>query len=109
MSSYHYDADEVLRQAEVKHSKARVSLLYSFGEALLAVAEVLTSGAKKYADDSWKRPPFSAQDYLDADGRHTLAIGAGELRDRESGHLHAAHKACDALMYLWYVVKEHGR
>jgi hypothetical protein len=101
-------ADRVTENAKIKHAKPRVSLLYAFGEALIAVAEVLTDGARKYADDSWKREPFSKQDYLDADGRHTFAIGNGELRDPESGRLHAAHKATDSLMYLWHVIKENG-
>lgn len=99
----------VERNAAAKHAKPRVSLLYSLGEALLAVSEVLTYGAQKYEPESWKQPPFKAEDYLNADGRHTLAIGNGELRDPETGMLHAAHKACNALMYLWYVIREHGR
>jgi Domain of unknown function (DUF5664) len=91
-------------KATEKKKKPRFSLLPM--DALYAVAEVLTFGAVKYADDSWKRDPFTKADYLDAMGRHWAKIAAGELRDAETGYLHAAHLACNALFYLWHQMKE---
>jgi Domain of unknown function (DUF5664) len=91
-------------KATEKKKKPRFSLLPM--DALYAVAEVLTFGAVKYADDSWKRAPFTKADYLDAMGRHWAKIAAGELRDAETGYLHAAHLACNAIFYLWHQMKE---
>lgn len=99
---------DVQAQAKVKAEKPRMDLLFGFGSALIAVAEVLTFGAKKYTDDSWKRDPFTAVDYLAALGRHLAEIGEHGYfaRDKETKLLHAAHAACDALMFCWHVIKD---
>ena len=94
---------KLAKGAAVKHAKPRMSLLP--GEALLAVAEVLTAGAVKYEPESWKRAPFKKEDYLDAMMRHIAKILSGETHDEDSKQLHAAHVATNALFYLWYELK----
>ncbi len=95
--------NRVQAEADKKHAKPRMSLLP--GDALMAIADVLTYGATKYADDSWKAPPFKSSDYLDALLRHAAKRLEGEVRDAESGRLHAAHMATNAMMYLWYELR----
>lgn len=89
------------QKAAVKKAKPRMSLLPF--DALLLVAQVLTFGAVKYSPDSWKREPFTAQDYMDAMLRHLAKISAGEFADEETKLPHAAHLACNAIFYLWHV------
>lgn len=79
--------------AGIKHDdgKPRVSLIpRSF---ILAVARVLTFGAKKYSAHNW-RNGFDWSRLMDAAQRHMLAFQAGEDRDPETGELHLAHAAC---------------
>ena len=71
-----------------------------FANALLAVSEVTTFGAKKYAPRSWSTVPAAADRYRDALYRHLLAAAAGEKTDQESGLPHAAHAAWNALALL---------
>lgn len=71
-----------------------------FANALLAVSEVTTFSAKKYAPRSWSTVPAAADRYRDALYRHLLAAAAGEKTDQESGLPHAAHAAWNALALL---------
>lgn len=80
--------------------KPRVDLVLSgFPRALLAVAEVATFGAAKYAEDSWADVPDGVKRYTAAKDRHRL-IGAVELTDAETNLRHAAHEAWNALAVL---------
>lgn len=81
--------------------KPRMDLLVDgCPNALEAVAGVLTFGAKKYAAHSWHTVPEGEARYKAALLRHLTARGKGELHDDESGLLHLAHAACDALFIL---------
>ena len=81
--------------------KVRAGLVLSdFPRALLAVGEVATFGAQKYAAHSWRTVPHAAERYHDAFVRHQLAAAAGERIDRESDLPHAAHIAWNALALL---------
>ncbi len=71
-----------------------------FANALLAVSEVTTFGAKKYAPRSWMTVPNARDRYNDALHRHLLMAAAGEKQDQESKLLHAAHVAWNALALL---------
>jgi len=77
--------------------KTRMDLLPM--DALLEVAKVLTFGANKYGDRNWEKG-IDVQRLRAAQLRHDAAVEMGELTDSESGLLHTAHKACDALMEL---------
>jgi len=72
----------------------------SFARALSAVAEVTTTGAKKYAPDNWIKVPDGENRYMNAALRHLLALGRGEATDKDSGHLHKAHAAWNLLCAL---------
>ena len=75
-------------------------ILDGMASAILAVAEVATFGAEKYSRDGWKQVPNGFQRYSAAQDRHRLARAMGEERDPESGKLHAAHEAWNALAKL---------
>jgi len=57
--------------------------LAGFSNALAAVADVTTKGAIKYTPNGWMTVPGGQERYMEAFGRHMLALGSGELRDRE--------------------------
>ena len=79
--------------------------LQDFNLALLAVAEIGTFGAKKYARSSWKTVPNAAVRYEDALVRHQL-MRPTEERDEESGMLHLAHQAWNTLAILQLQMEE---
>lgn len=76
--------------------KTRLELLHP--TFLVAVAKVLTFGAKKYASWNW----YKGIDYgriYGAAQRHLNAWWAGENLDSETGYSHLWHAACE-LMFL---------
>ena len=75
-------------------------MVADFANALLAVSEVTTFGAQKYAPRSWMTVPNARDRYNDALHRHLLMAAAGEKQDQESKLLHAAHVAWNALALL---------
>lgn len=88
----------------VKYDKGKAPVVRGafryFPDALEAVAIVSDYGARKYETTlehkNWQSVPDGQLRYLDADGRHLLREGY----DHESGLLHAAHHAWDALASL---------
>lgn len=95
----------------MKHDcgKPRMDLLPF--EALEEVAKVLTFGAEKYADNGWQKVDHAESRYTAALLRHVVAAQRGERLDAESGLLHAAHVAANALFILWFEIqkgKENG-
>lgn len=84
--------------------KIRMDLLeIGLAEPLEAVAEVLTYGAKKYADNSWQG--VEPKRYIAAMHRHLNKYYRGEGCDEESGLSHMAHAACNALFLLHFAIK----
>lgn len=79
-----------------------------FGRALEAVSEVGTFGAKKYARSSWKGVENASVRYEDALYRHAYK-SSYEDRDEESGLLHLAHLAWNALAILQLRLEEEAR
>ncbi|MDZ4378781.1 MAG: dATP/dGTP diphosphohydrolase domain-containing protein [Xanthomonadaceae bacterium] len=87
--------------AKLDAGKARLGLvLCGFARALQAVGEVGTYGASKYTDHGWVKVPDGEQRYTDALLRHLMREAIGEDRDPETGLLHAAHTAWNALARL---------
>ena len=80
--------------------KVRMELLPL--ECLTEIAKVLTYGANKYKDNSWKTVKNGRERYKGALLRHLAAADTGEVLDPETGLSHAAHMACNALFLLWY-------
>ena len=89
------------------NEKIRMDLLPF--EALEAVAEVLTRGTRKYSDNGWQTVENGERRYLGAMLRHLAARERGEMTDPESGLLHAAHMAADALFILWFEIQKKNK
>ena len=61
-----------------------------FSRSLAAVADVTTKGAQKYTPNGWQNVPDGQARYMEAFGRHMLALGRGESIDQDTGCLHKA-------------------
>lgn len=85
--------------------KADISLLPP--EALLAIAEVFTFGAKKYAPDNW-RGGFVWRRVVSAILRHLFAWLAGQDKDPETGLSHIAHVGCNVMFLLTFIITKTG-
>ena len=77
--------------------KPRLGLIPPYAERL--VAEVLTFGANKYAEDNWRKVDNAHKRYIDAALRHINAYRSGNVNDDESGLHHLAHAVC-CLMFV---------
>lgn len=71
-----------------------------FSRALMAVADVTTKGAAKYAPRSWMQVPDGEARYMEAFGLHMLALGRGELVDADTQCLHKAQMVWNLLASL---------
>lgn len=80
------------------NEKPRCDLVFAgFADALLEVAKVGTFGAKKYTDNGWREVSNGRERYRSALYRHMLA---DDIVDEDSGLLHSAHAAWNALAVL---------
>lgn len=77
-----------------------------FPRAIGAVAQISAFGASKYAWKGWESVPDGFNRYSDAMVRHLAYEGQGEVLDPNSGLLHAAHAAWNALARLELLLKE---
>lgn len=91
--------------AKLDGGKPDASLLLMFGRALLAVAAVGTFGARKYTRGGWQSVPEGKSRYTAALMRHLFQEHYEEL-DSDSGLLHAAHAAWNALARLELMLRE---
>ena len=73
-------------------------------DALEAIVDVYTYGAKKYADNNWQL--IDKERYFAALCRHLVAHRKGEKVDAESGRSHLAHAAWNAITLLWFEMNE---
>ena len=85
--------------------KARWDLLP--GDALDAVADILTMGAEKYSARNWEKGMDWGRVY-GALQRHAWAWWQGEDTDPESGRSHMSHATCRALFLLAYHIRKTG-
>lgn len=93
--------------AKLDAGKNRLGLVFSgFALALQAVGAVGTYGANKYTDEGWKAVPDANKRYTDAMLRHLFKEFSGEHLDQETGFLHAAHAAWNALARLEKILEE---
>ena len=93
--------------AKLDAGKLRVGLvLGNFSRALLAVCAVGTFGANKYTDHGWLSVIDGINRYSDAFFRHYLARMGGEEMAEDSGLLHLAHEAWNALAQLELYLRE---
>jgi hypothetical protein len=75
-------------------------------ECIRAISEVLSYDAKKYAPDNWKK--IEPEKYTDAMLRHYIDGRIDGDRDKESGLLHAAHLATNAIFLLYFELHKAG-
>lgn len=93
--------------AKLDGGKVRIGLvLGGFAKSLWEVSRVGTYGAEKYTPNGWKEVPNAKERYHDAMMRHWQKDASGESHDPDTGLLHAAHLAWNALAYLYFVIKE---
>lgn len=85
--------------AKLDSGKPDADLLLMFAKALWAVAEVGTFGARKYSRGGWQSVADGYTRYRSAQLRHLLKGGYEDL-DSDSGLLHDAHDAWNALAKL---------
>ena len=71
--------------------------------AINELAKVLTFGAKKYADNNWRKG-LQWSRVLGAALRHILAYMGGQDKDPETGLSHLAHAFCCLMFLLEYEI-----
>lgn len=92
--------------AKLDAGKNRLGLvLGGFALALEQVGRVGTYGAIKYTADGWVSVPGGVDRYTDAMYRHLLREATGEAADFDTGLLHAAHAAWNALARLDLMIR----
>ncbi len=90
-------------QVALKFDKSKVRMELLSAPALEAIAEVLTFGAQKYADNNWRKG-FAWSRLFGALFRHSFAALRGEDRDPETGLLHMAHAGCCVMFILEHMI-----
>lgn len=89
---------------DFKDGKLRWDLLPL--DVIEKVVEIYTFGAKKYKENSWQNLPDGYRRYKAALFRHITAYEKGEVYDSESGCMHLAHAAWNAIAMLYFGMKE---
>ena len=79
--------------------KAKVDLLSPI--AMIGTADILTFGAKKYAEHNWRKGMKWSR-CIASMLRHTFKFMMGEDLDPESGLPHVDHIACNAMFLQEY-------
>ena len=93
--------------AKLDAGKPRPWLCISgFALALEAVAEVTTKGAVKYTPNGWMKVPDGRERYMEAFGRHMLALAKGETFDADTGCRHKAQMIWNLLATLELELQE---
>lgn len=72
------------------------------------IVKVLTAGSKKYADNSWQNIPDGYNRYKAAMLRHLMEVERGIKEDEDTGCLHIAQVATNALFMLHIKIREYG-
>lgn len=80
-------------------------MVCDFKLPLLELCKVWEFGADKYSKSNWKLLDNGVDRYTNAMLRHLVAEDS-DLYDDESGYLHAAHIAFNALARLYFISKE---
>lgn len=104
------DAPEKVASGGIKYDGGKAPVYRGavsyFPRAISAVAGISAFGASKYAWKGWERVDDGFNRYSDAMVRHLTYEGKGEVLDPDSGLLHAAHVAWNALARLELLIKE---
>ena len=104
------DKAEAVEKGAIKYDGGKAPVFRGavsyFPRAIEAVATVSGFGASKYAWNGWQSVDDGFNRYTDAMVRHLIAQSKGEVVDPDSGLLHAAHTAWNALARLELMLKE---
>ena len=93
--------------AKVDAGKVRMHLITGgMARGITEIAQVGTFGAAKYSDNGWIDVPDGFRRYEDAQQRHAAKRHMGEVLDSDSGLLHLAHEAWNALAKLDLYLRE---
>lgn len=97
-----------LKTEGVKHDQGKVRLELLPPELLFGIGEILTFGAKKYADRNWElgmnwSRPFGAM------MRHMWAWWRGDPCDPETGKSHLWHAGCCLAFLIAYEERKVGK
>lgn len=76
-------------------------------EGVLAVADILAVGAKKYAARNWEQGMEWSRPYAAAQ-RHLYSWWSGENRDPDTGKSHLWHAACNIFFLITYESRATG-
>lgn len=76
-------------------------------ELMIAVGDILTSGAKKYQDRNWEHGMKWSRVY-GALLRHLIAWWGGEKKDPETGRSHLWHAGCCVTFLIAYEMRGVG-
>ena len=91
----------MIDEKKLDHGKTMLGyVLLGFANALEEVGKVGTYGCQKYKKGSWPEVENAHERYTDAMFRHFFNEARGEKEDSESGLMHAAHGAWNALCRL---------
>lgn len=93
------------RKNDIADGKVRMDLLP--WPELEEVAKVYTAGAKKYGANNWQNLPDGYQRYKAAMLRHLCELEKGNDVDEDTGCLHAAQVAWNALAMLHFKMQEY--
>lgn len=104
------DAEEKVANGAIKYDGGKSPIYRGavsyFPRAISAVAAVSAFGASKYAWNGWRSVDDGFNRYSDALVRHLTYEAEGEVLDSDSGLLHAAHAAWNALARLELLINE---
>lgn len=73
------------------------------------IAKVFTAGAKKYGPNRWQNLPDGYERYKGAMLRHLTEVEKGNAIDTDTGCMHAAQVAVNAIFMLSYKLKEYSK
>ena len=95
------EAIDRANQSNPKHALglSKVPLHFAPMSSVVLMALVFEVGAKKYGQLNWRDTPVVRSVYLDALGRHYMALLDGQDLDEETGYPQEAHiMACAAIL-----------
>jgi hypothetical protein len=97
----------------IKHDQNKPPIaqgvLCMFPRAIRAVANISAHGAEKYSWYNWLTVPDGVERYRDAQVRHVMDEAVDGPNDPDSGHLHAAAAAWNALARLELILRAEER
>lgn len=70
------------------------------------IGKVYTAGAKKYGPNRWQNLPNGYERYKGAMLRHLTEVEKGDIFDNDTGCMHAAQVAWNAIAMLHFKMKE---